>query len=652
MNKELTSVFDWLIERLANIPFLSQEKATQILTTLSEIAFVTKDYEKLEEFVNNHRSKAIFDERIFYHQGNIFYEQGDMKPASIFYKIATILKENFPEAWYNWGLTLYNMAMDSSKPKEMYEEAIDKYKKAAEYDPNNAVIYNNLGDCHYRLGEPEEYINAINIYNKALELNDRYLKAYYNRGLAFACLQDYTKAIQDFEKVIELNPSFAEAYHIRGLAYHYRASTRTDSLEIEKDLDFAVKDYRKSLELSPDFTECSYHLALALYDFSEYDKDPLIIINRADELFSQIIAKTPPEGISLADIWNDWGNLLYKKAAKSKEKKKFYCESAEKYERALELESQKTHILENLINTLIAIAHTTGGLETFDWFQKALDKCEKALEFNPNNSEILYWYGYAFSKICVDPRKDIILRKELAKKAVLYSERLFELDQSDPYSASSLAITLDNVYAMQENPAEILKRSLSLFENIVLKQERILTWQKCGYAQTLLDYTILCPANEVFNVVSKAKAILIESSNEDSQDSSIFSTLGVTYESIAEITTGIESLSNYQKAVENFEKSASLTLIDEYGNENLGRAYICRYFAEGIKDYLDLAKQQFDKIGGEENPSILFQLARIAALKGDKETAIQLIKKALEGCWILPQYVQRDPTLRDIIKLP
>jgi len=59
---------------------------------------------------------------------------------------------------------------------------------------------------------------AINDYNKAIELNPKHSKAYYNRGLAKGELKDYRGAIQDFNKAIELNPNYAKAYYNRGIA--------------------------------------------------------------------------------------------------------------------------------------------------------------------------------------------------------------------------------------------------------------------------------------------------------------------------------------------------------------------------------------------------------------------------------------------------
>lgn len=65
---------------------------------------------------------------------------------------------------------LYIKLGDKLKFKELMEEAITK-------DPNNAVLYYNLGVIY---GEQEEFEEAINYYKKSLELDPNYSAAYLN----------------------------------------------------------------------------------------------------------------------------------------------------------------------------------------------------------------------------------------------------------------------------------------------------------------------------------------------------------------------------------------------------------------------------------------------------------------------------------------
>ncbi|NDJ78305.1 MAG: tetratricopeptide repeat protein, partial [Chloroflexi bacterium] len=90
---------------------------------------------------------------------------------------------------------------------------------------------------------------------------------YYQRGLAWAGLEDYERAIADFSVVIdELEPTFYDAHYQRGLAYLARG-----------ELDRAAADFRQVLALDPwhaaaelglgdiAFQQGAYHTALDHY---------------------------------------------------------------------------------------------------------------------------------------------------------------------------------------------------------------------------------------------------------------------------------------------------------------------------------------------------------------------------------------------------
>lgn len=64
-----------------------------------------------------------------------------------------------------------------------------------------------------------EYENAIQDFNKVIEIYPEHEWAYNNRGLFYLALKEYDKAIQDFNKVLTLNPEHSEAYEKRSEAY-------------------------------------------------------------------------------------------------------------------------------------------------------------------------------------------------------------------------------------------------------------------------------------------------------------------------------------------------------------------------------------------------------------------------------------------------
>ncbi len=77
-------------------------------------------------------------------------------------------------------------------------------------------IYTGRGVGYSRSGQDSK---AISDYTKAIELNPKDVKAYYNRGGDYRDIGQSTKAIADFSKAIYLDPKFAEAYQARGAAH-------------------------------------------------------------------------------------------------------------------------------------------------------------------------------------------------------------------------------------------------------------------------------------------------------------------------------------------------------------------------------------------------------------------------------------------------
>jgi tetratricopeptide (TPR) repeat protein len=118
-----------------------------------------------------------------------------------------------------------------------YEEAIEDYNKAIELNPKNAEAYNNRGNAHSELNKHEE---AIEDFNKAIELDPKYAEAYNNRGNAYYELNKHEEAIEDFNKAIELNPNFAAAYNNRGITL----------VQTNEELDKAIGDFKHARDLS------------------------------------------------------------------------------------------------------------------------------------------------------------------------------------------------------------------------------------------------------------------------------------------------------------------------------------------------------------------------------------------------------------------
>ena len=74
--------------------------------------------------------------------------------------------------------------------------------------PNIAKYYASQGDDLYKKGNKE---GAIKDYSKAIELNPKFVDAYWCRGVVRHELGDKEGAVKDYSQVIELNPKFIDA---------------------------------------------------------------------------------------------------------------------------------------------------------------------------------------------------------------------------------------------------------------------------------------------------------------------------------------------------------------------------------------------------------------------------------------------------------
>ena len=73
-----------------------------------------------------------------------------------------------------------------------------------------------LGNILQDQGKSDE---AVFMYNKAIEADDTYYKAYYNLGNIFLNEGKPNMAVEEFKKVIKLKPEYAYGHYNLGCAY-------------------------------------------------------------------------------------------------------------------------------------------------------------------------------------------------------------------------------------------------------------------------------------------------------------------------------------------------------------------------------------------------------------------------------------------------
>ena len=95
------------------------------------------------------------------------------------------------------------------------DQALQAYDRSIQLKPDDAKTYHNRGLTLKALGRLQE---AVQSYEKAIQLQPDFAQAYYNLGIALQQLEQLALAAASFTMAIRLKPDFAEAYINRGNA--------------------------------------------------------------------------------------------------------------------------------------------------------------------------------------------------------------------------------------------------------------------------------------------------------------------------------------------------------------------------------------------------------------------------------------------------
>ena len=95
-----------------------------------------------------------------------------------------------------------------------YTNAIPKFKKAIEIDPNFAFSWDNLGVCYKKTNQYEQ---AITAYKKSLDINPDGRLPLMNIAVTYNLKKEYEQAIKYYNKFISIYRDDPEGYYGLGL---------------------------------------------------------------------------------------------------------------------------------------------------------------------------------------------------------------------------------------------------------------------------------------------------------------------------------------------------------------------------------------------------------------------------------------------------
>lgn len=218
-----------------------------------------------------------------YGLGVVHQTLGNRWKAAAQFRASTQLDPAYPEPYKALG-DLFLTA-----PRRLFDQAIEAYNKALELRPYFADAYAGLGDASAAKGNVN---GAVTAYQKALVHNPLNPRVYVSLGkIYYGEKQLYFEAVTAYKKAVELDPRYVEAR--MGLAEVY------EDKGLYQD---AIGEYRKVVEQDDKNTGALYNLALV------YEKvDP----KEAISLWERYIALAGP--LPAEKDWVDVARLHLRK---------------------------------------------------------------------------------------------------------------------------------------------------------------------------------------------------------------------------------------------------------------------------------------------------------------------------------------------------
>ena len=142
-----------------------------------------------------------------------------------------------------------------------YQQALEYFDKAIQLNPNNPNYFNNRGNVYYGL---KQYESAKEDYTQAIRLAPDYYLPHMNLGSVYDDLGEPEQAIEKYDQAIELEPEHPGPYRNRGA-----------TLIRMREFTQALPDFDRAIELNSNYVLAYISRSVTHAALNQYDKATL-----------------------------------------------------------------------------------------------------------------------------------------------------------------------------------------------------------------------------------------------------------------------------------------------------------------------------------------------------------------------------------------
>jgi tetratricopeptide (TPR) repeat protein len=202
-----------------------------------------------------------FDDGRTVYGTNSIFSSGDYEGAIDDYTKAISIN---PRYWL-----YYDNRARAYEYKRQYKEAITDYSQLIKFRPTDDDLYLRRAYAYESMGDDRN--STIDFRNATSRMKPEGSDQYARRGyIRYSKLKEYVEAVNDYTKAIELDPGSSELYATRAKIY----------VELKKDSS-AIADYTQSIYLNADDDRNSYFERGTIYHRSNDYSKAIADYNRA-----------------------------------------------------------------------------------------------------------------------------------------------------------------------------------------------------------------------------------------------------------------------------------------------------------------------------------------------------------------------------------
>jgi tetratricopeptide (TPR) repeat protein len=264
-----------------------------------------------------------------------------------------------------------------------------------------------------RLISEGKYANAIAIFDKAIEVEPNYYRAWLMRGYGLYCVERYEDAQASYDKALELQSDSSDAWYYKGIIF-------ADTNQINE----ALNCYNKAIEIQPDSVEVLCQRGYLLFIEENYEQ-ALADFQQAIEIDINNIKAWYGKGDTLAKLQRDEEAITaYQKVLNLEPKSSAWqnlvqiLENSGQRENAIAIYDQKLRFQPEDANIWnlrgLMLEKLNRHDEALIAFKEAKRNSEKTLQRNPEDADS--WFQKALALTAIQQYTEAILAYEQAIK--------------------------------------------------------------------------------------------------------------------------------------------------------------------------------------------------------------------------------------------